>query len=608
VGIGVGRSRGSMFAERQLSAATADLSRSLERLSSGQRINRPSDDAAGLAVSESISVRTRVYTQAIRNANDAISALNIADGAGQNLSTIVTRLKELAEGAANGSFSRIQRLSLDTEATALTNEFNRIVGATTFNGRRLLDPANARFLFQLGFGTSESLGLDIGAGLSRNVASGSMTTGTTTASGNGGAVEADVNGDGIPDIIDFQLTFRVHVNNGSGGFTNTYNFDPGGGLVPQSVATGDFNNDGKLDFVASYGINSNRIFVGDGSGNFAPSTSLSALGVGQLAVGDFNSDGYDDIALSTGAGVNVYNGQAALAFSTSVSTSLGEATNSLNVGDFNGDGVDDLVVGGSTKVSVLKGQQGSTLALLTSYTTGTAVNQVLVGDVNHDGLLDIVAGSGSGSLKVLSQQSSGQLNLSTTISTFGDKAALKDYDGDGNLDIIDGAAGYNVYRGSETGSFASALNLGTGTFYNNASLIAADFNNDGVLDIFSSSSDPSTDYYLSNTQRTANIARLDLTTQSGARNALTSLENLLSKLGREQGSIGAGQSRLNSALSTLFSRVENYQAANSRIRSADIGEESANMVRLGILQQAATAVLSQANQSPNLVLQLLEPA
>ena len=90
-----------------------------ERLSSGQRINRASDDAAGLAVSSSLHVNTRVYNQAIRNINDGVSALTIADQAISNLSDIVVRQTELAEQAANGIYSTIQRAAMDREAQAL---------------------------------------------------------------------------------------------------------------------------------------------------------------------------------------------------------------------------------------------------------------------------------------------------------------------------------------------------------------------------------------------------------------------------------------------------------------------------------------------------------
>lgn len=90
------------------------------------RINRASDDAAGLAISSALGADARVYAQAMRNANDGISALNITQGAAGQLTNVLIRLRELATSASNGTNSLKQRRSLDEEALALTNEFNRI--------------------------------------------------------------------------------------------------------------------------------------------------------------------------------------------------------------------------------------------------------------------------------------------------------------------------------------------------------------------------------------------------------------------------------------------------------------------------------------------------
>ena len=109
----------SLQAQRKLSSATTRLSTVFERLASGSRINKASDDAAGLAIAESLRTDARVYAQAVRNVNDGISTLAIAEGALKQLSGIVVRQKELAEQAANGVYSTKQREALETEANAL---------------------------------------------------------------------------------------------------------------------------------------------------------------------------------------------------------------------------------------------------------------------------------------------------------------------------------------------------------------------------------------------------------------------------------------------------------------------------------------------------------
>lgn len=128
----------SLKAQRQLTKTTDALARSSERLSSGLRINRASDDAAGLAISSSLKADSKLYSTAARNVNDGISALNIMQGSLQSQNGILMRLKELAEQSANGVYSSAQRRGLNTEYQQLVKEFGRIGDTTTFNNLNLL--------------------------------------------------------------------------------------------------------------------------------------------------------------------------------------------------------------------------------------------------------------------------------------------------------------------------------------------------------------------------------------------------------------------------------------------------------------------------------------
>lgn len=124
-------------ATRRLGQVDARLGTSLERLSTGMRINRASDDPAGLAVSSTLETRGRLYGQADRNIRDGLSALDILDGALDGQSNILIRLSELAEQSANGSLSSKQRQALQVEYSQLQKEFNRIAETTVFNGQKL---------------------------------------------------------------------------------------------------------------------------------------------------------------------------------------------------------------------------------------------------------------------------------------------------------------------------------------------------------------------------------------------------------------------------------------------------------------------------------------
>lgn len=140
----------SLTAQRALGSTTDRLQKAYERLSSGLRITRASDDAAGLAIADQLRADSRVATVAIRNANDGISMIAITDGAMENIGNVLARLAELAEQSANGVFSNVQRSALQLEFTALMSEIERIAQTTEFNGLQLLSGAST-IVFQVGF-------------------------------------------------------------------------------------------------------------------------------------------------------------------------------------------------------------------------------------------------------------------------------------------------------------------------------------------------------------------------------------------------------------------------------------------------------------------------
>jgi flagellin len=140
----------SLIAQRNLQGSTQRLNTAYERLSSGLRINRARDDAAGLSIAEALKSDSRVAGVAIRNANDGISIIAIADQAIGQIGNVLGRLAELAEQSANGVYGNVQRSALSNEFSALTSEIERIALTTEFNGLRLLS-GNGQVVFQVGF-------------------------------------------------------------------------------------------------------------------------------------------------------------------------------------------------------------------------------------------------------------------------------------------------------------------------------------------------------------------------------------------------------------------------------------------------------------------------
>lgn len=153
MGINIRTNVPSLIAQRNLSESTSGVNTAYERLSSGLRINRARDDAAGLAIAEALKSDARIASVGIRNASDGISIISIADQAIGQIGSVLSRLNELAEQSANGVYANTQRSALANEFVALTSEIERIAFTTEFNGLRLLS-GGGQVVFQVGFNGS----------------------------------------------------------------------------------------------------------------------------------------------------------------------------------------------------------------------------------------------------------------------------------------------------------------------------------------------------------------------------------------------------------------------------------------------------------------------
>ncbi|MCA9798654.1 MAG: flagellin FliC [Cyanobacteria bacterium HKST-UBA04] len=145
----------SFNAQRQLSGVQLRLAKSFEKLSSGNRVNRAGDDAAGLAISNEMEADIRGMRQAVRNAQDGVAMLNVADGSMQNMVSLLQRVRELAVQAANDTYDINKRRIIRTEIQQLFFEINRIADSTQFNGVSLLNASSpTEFLLQVGSGNN----------------------------------------------------------------------------------------------------------------------------------------------------------------------------------------------------------------------------------------------------------------------------------------------------------------------------------------------------------------------------------------------------------------------------------------------------------------------
>lgn len=165
----------ALNAQRQLVSSGNDMSEAMERLSSGKRINNAADDAAGLAISNRQTSQIRGLNQAIRNANDGVSLIQTAEGALDETTNILQRMRELSIQAANGIYSDTDRSTLDAEFQQLVSELDRIAKSTTFNGQPLLDGTMKDVELQVGAQANQTIEIDIPAMDAKTLGMGSVS-------------------------------------------------------------------------------------------------------------------------------------------------------------------------------------------------------------------------------------------------------------------------------------------------------------------------------------------------------------------------------------------------------------------------------------------------
>ena len=153
----------SLNAQRQLTSAGAELDQASERLSSGKRINSAGDDAAGLSIANRFTSQIRGLDQAVRNANDGISLIQTAEGALDESTNILQRMRELSVQSSNGIYSDSDRATLDAEVQQLVAELDRISETTSFNGQKILDGSQGSIELQVGSEANETISFEIAA-------------------------------------------------------------------------------------------------------------------------------------------------------------------------------------------------------------------------------------------------------------------------------------------------------------------------------------------------------------------------------------------------------------------------------------------------------------
>lgn len=467
----------SLNAQNNLMKSQNDLQTSLQRLSSGLRINSAKDDAAGLAISDRMTSQIRGLNQAQRNANDGISLAQTAEGAMQESTNILQRMRELSIQSANDTNSASDRASLQKEVNQLQQELERIATTTSFNGKTLLDGGFVSQSFQIGANANQTI--DVSIASARTADMGNFQTGSTTLV----ATNAATNG-----IASQTVTV-------SGAF----------GSEDVSVAA---NASAKTIAEAVNSVTEETGVTADAV-TYAKISGVTASGTLSFDLQGSNSD--------------------AVTVSANIGTDLSELAKSIND---------------------VSGQTGITATL--DDTKGAITLKSSTGD----------------DIKITSADTATTVNL-TALKSDGTTAVAGDVDLD---------------------SQATATVGGTVTFDSNKSFTVTSTGSDIVSGLAGA---------------LKSVDTIDISTQKDANSAISIIDGALAQIADSRADLGATMNRFESTIANLASISENVSAARSRIQDADFAQETANLTRNQILQQAGTTILAQANQLPQSVLSLL---
>jgi flagellin len=467
----------SLTVQNNLNKASGNLQTSMQRLSSGLRINSAKDDAAGLQISNRLTSQINGLGTAIKNAGDGISIAQTAEGAMQESTNILQKMRTLALASANGSPSAEDRKSNNAEYSALTAELTRIATTTTFGGRNLLDGSFGTTAFQVGANANQTIDMTLGNVSANNIGSQQLKSVGIKPGAGVTAGDITVNGGGETGVV------KVGLAESAKDIATKFN-----GVIPGMTAS------------ASTEAN----FTFDATKIDAAKPAAFTLTVGGADVSFIGVTSQDDLAeqLKSNAaklGISVVN-----------------------------DKVNGLSIKSSTGENIV-------------------VKSLDTGDL------------GAAGITIATKDASGTYGAGTVL-----------------------AAGVIA---------TGAVSLNSNTGYSLSSPA-----NTSAKDLFGSDSVSS---------KKTNVSDTNVSTAASAQDAIDVITQAISNIDSQRADLGAVQNRFDSTVANLRSISDNSTAARGVIQDVDFAAETAQLTKQQTLQQASTAILSQANQLPSAVLKLL---
>lgn len=477
----------SLNAQRNLSRSTSDLTTTIQRLSSGLRINGAKDDAAGLAIASRMTVQIQGLSVAVRNTNDGISIAQTAEGAMDEMVKGLVRANDLATQAASYNTDS-DRNSINQEITQLKEELGRVVNQTRFNGQKLL-AGTFDASIQVGTTVNETLNVKVG-----NLSTTNLGTSSTYQA--------------VNNLTDANFALRIRTQQYTAVTSGTVN----GQALGKDFAAGDTSS-AKVDEI-------NKI---------TRSSGVTAFSIGNGAVGDNN---VTDANLTA-------------------STDIG--TNGLVV---NGVSFSGTFAGTNALVTAINAKSAETgVTAVTDTASGANNNRVVL--INKTGA----------AISVTANSANAQ-----TLTGFDSGATTSVAAGENGVVVLNQAFNKNTVTISDATDGAGLIGV------SGASV----------------------------TLTNESVANQSVTSAASANLALLTFQAAVDQINGERSILGAKLNRFDSVIRNLENVRENVSAARSRIQDADFAVETANLTRTQILQQAGTAMVSQANSLPQSALSLLQ--
>ncbi|PHR01464.1 MAG: flagellin FliC [Halomonas sp.] len=557
----------SMIGQSNLSKSQNALQTSMERLSSGLRINSAKDDAAGQAIANRMTAQITGLSQAQRNANDGISVAQTAEGALNQINDNLQRVRELTTQAQNGTNSQDDLTSIQNEIDQRLNEINRISEQTDFNGVKVL-ASDQGLKIQVGANDGESINVGLKEITAKTLGMDGFNVDGSGVVENRAATVTDLNAAGATgttntvttthDAATFDQVLDTMVDG------NKVSLSGGGTVYTYSAESDNFSYNNVVD--ASAGTNAADL-VSDKDMVPATGTKQGSYTNSAGATANFDVSATGDISIG---------GQ------TAYWTAAGELTTNNDGGSLQAATMENMVevTGGVATAGVSAAADSSARSFTidnTTYTGGTNAGELSYEETaSVDAVKTAVGADATGATATLGQ---GITSATVTFGASSTNSTDTYIDADKELTAVASfTTDYNV--NADTGEVTVASGTGTGKY----------------------EADVGARVYVS---ASGNLTTSETSKGERTEDPLATLDAALNQVDSLRSDLGAIQNRFESAITNLQTNETNLSAARSRIEDADYATEVANMTRAQILQQAGTSVLAQANQIPQNVLSLL---